>query len=64
MEVHPPATALPETTESTTSSPESATDSSLDTASIEIIDQNTEELQIRRPENPPERQPPTAPQSP
>ena len=64
VDVHQPATAPPDTTEESTSSPESATDSSLDTASIEIIDQNTEELHIRRPDNAPQRQPPVPPQSP
>ena len=64
VEIHQPATAPPDTVEASTSSPESATDSSLDTASIKIIEPNTEELQIRRPDNPPERQPPIAPQSP
>ena len=58
VDVHPPATAPPDTVEASTSSPESATDSSLDTASIEVIDHNSEELQIRRPENPPQRLPP------
>ena len=45
------------------STPESATDSSLDTLSIEVI-QPHEGLEIRLPINPPERAPPNSPESP
>ena len=66
VDVHPPQPAIaPSETEDTpNSSPESATDSSLDTASIKVIEPNTEELEIQRPENPPQRVPPSSPQSP
>ena len=43
--------------------PESATDSSLDTSSIEVI-QPHEGLEIRLPINPPQRAPPNSPESP
>ena len=43
--------------------PESATDSSLDTSSIEVI-QPQEGLEIRLPINPPQRGPPNSPESP
>ena len=43
--------------------PESATDSSLDTSSIEVI-QPQEGLEIRLPTNPPQRAPPNSPESP
>ena len=45
------------------STPESATDSSLDTLSIEVI-QNHEVLEIRLPINPPQRALPNSPESP
>ena len=45
------------------STPESATDSSLDTSSIEVIKPN-EEHEIRLPEDPPQRAPPNSPESP
>ena len=45
------------------STPESATDSSLDTSSIEILQPN-EGLEIRLPINPPQRAPPNSPESP
>ena len=45
------------------STPESATDSSLDTSSIEVIQAN-EGLEIRLPINPPQRVPPNSPESP
>ena len=45
------------------SMPESATDSSLDTSSIEMI-QPQEGLEIRLPINPPQRAPPNSPESP
>ena len=47
----------------TNSTPESATDSSLDTSSIEII-QPHEGLEIRLPNNPPQRAPPNSPETP
>ena len=47
--------------ETSNSSPDSATDSSLDTASIEVIQPSLEELEIRRPENPPPQNPPEPP---
>ena len=46
-----------------TSTPESATDSSLDTSSIEVI-QPHEGLEIRLPISPPQRAPPNSPESP
>ena len=49
--------------ETNNSTPESATDSSLDTSSIEVI-QPHEGLEIRRPINPPQRAPPNSPESP
>ena len=49
--------------ETTHSTPESATDSSLDTSSIEVI-QPHEGLEIRLPINPPQRAPPNSPGSP
>ena len=49
--------------ETTHSTPESATDSSLDTSSIEVI-QPYEGLEIRLPINPPQRAPPNSPESP
>ena len=45
------------------STPESATDSSLDTSSIEILQPN-KGLEIRLPINPPQRVPPNSPESP
>ena len=45
------------------STPESATDSSLDTLSIEVI-QPHEGLEIRLPRSPPQRAPPNSPESP
>ena len=45
------------------STPESATDSSLDTSSIEVI-QPQEALEIRLPISPPQRAPPNSPESP
>ena len=45
------------------STPESATDSSLDTLSIEVM-QPHEGLEIRLPTNPPQRAPPNSPESP
>ena len=45
------------------STPESATDSSLDTLSIEILQPN-EGLEVRLPINPPQRVPPNSPESP
>ena len=49
--------------EANNSTPESATDSSLDTSSIEVIQPN-EGLEIRLPINPPQRVPPNSPESP
>ena len=49
--------------EANNSTPESATDSSLDTLSIEVIQPN-EGLEIRLPINPPQRAPPNSPESP
>ena len=49
--------------EANNSTPESATDSSLDTSSIEVIQPN-EGLEIRLPINPPQRAPPNSPESP
>ena len=49
--------------ETNNSTPESATDSSLDTSSIEVI-QPHEGLEIRLPINPPQRAPPNSPESP
>ena len=49
--------------ERTTSTPGSATDSSLDTSSIEVI-QPHEGLEIRLPVSPPQRAPPNSPESP
>ena len=49
--------------ETNNSTPESATDSSLDTSSIEVI-QPHEGLDIRLPTNPPQRAPPNSPESP
>ena len=49
--------------ETKNSTPESATDSSLDTSSIEMI-QPHEGLEIRLPRNPPQRAPPNCPESP
>ena len=49
--------------ETNNSTPESATDSSLDTSSIEVI-QPHEGLKIRLPINPPQRAPPNSPESP
>ena len=49
--------------ETNNSTPESATDSSLDTLSIEVI-QPQEGLEIRLPINPPQRAPPNSPESP
>ena len=49
--------------DTTHSTPESATDSSLDTSSIEVI-QPHEGLEIRLPINPPQRAPPNSPESP
>ena len=49
--------------EANNSTPESATDSSLDTSSIEILQPN-EGLEIRLPINPPQRAPPNSPESP
>ena len=46
----------------TNSTPESATDSSLDTSSIEVI-QPHEGLEIKRPTSPPQRAPPNSPAS-
>ena len=49
--------------ETNNTTPESATDSSLDTSSIEVI-QPKEGLEIRLPINPPQRAPPNSPESP
>ena len=49
--------------ETNTSTPEGATDSSLDTSSIEVI-QPHEGLEIRLPTNLPQRAPPNSPESP
>ena len=49
--------------ETNNSTPESATDSSLDTSSIEVI-QPHEGLEIRLPINPPQQAPPNSPESP
>ena len=49
--------------EANNSTPESATDSSLDTSSIEVIQPN-EGLEIRLPINPPQRPLPNSPESP
>ena len=61
IKVQQPPTAPLEPEETSNSSPDSATDSSLDTASIEVIQPSLEELEIRRPENPPPRNPPEPP---
>ena len=47
----------------TNSTPESATDSSLDTSSIEVI-QPHEGLEVTLPTSPPQREPPNSPESP
>ena len=49
--------------ETNNSTPENATDSSLDTSSIEVIQPN-EGLAIKLPHNPPQRAPPNSPESP
>ena len=49
--------------ETNNSTPGSATDSSLDTSSIEVI-QPQEGLEIRLPRNPPQQAPPNSPESP
>ena len=49
--------------EANNSTPKSATDSSLDTSSIEVIQPN-EGLEIRLPINPPQSAPPNSPESP
>ena len=49
--------------ETNKSTPEIATDSSLDTSSIEVIQQN-KALAIKLPHNPPQRAPPNSPESP
>ena len=49
--------------ETNNSTPESVTDSSLDTSSIEVIQPN-EGLAIKLPHNPPQRAPPNSPESP
>ena len=49
--------------EANNSTPESATDSSLDTSSIEVIQPN-EGHEIRLPRDPPQRAPPNSPESP
>ena len=49
--------------EATNSTPESATDSSLDTSSIEVIQPN-EGQEIRLPREPPQRAPPNSPEGP
>ena len=49
--------------ETTNSTPESTTDTSLDTSSIEVI-QPHEGLEIRLPNNPPQQAPPNSPESP
>ena len=49
--------------ETNNSTPESITDSSLDTSSIEVIQPN-EGLAIKLPHNPPQRAPPNSPESP
>ena len=49
--------------EANNSTPESATDSSLDTSSIEVIQPN-EGHKIRLPRDPPQRAPPNSPESP
>ena len=49
--------------EANNSTPKRATDSSLDTLSIEILQPN-ESLEIRLPINPPQRAPPNSPESP
>ena len=49
--------------ETNKSTPEIATDSSLDTSSIEVIQPN-EALAIKLPHNPPQRAPPNSPESP
>ena len=64
IEVQQPTTEPLDNEETSTNSPDSATDSSLDTASIEVIQPSVEGLEIRRPDNPPPRVPPTIPQSP
>ena len=64
VDIHRPRTEPSDSEDSPNTSPESATDSSLDTASIEIIQPSVEGLEIRRPDNPPLRVPPTTPQSP
>ena len=64
MDINRPRTEPSDSEDSPTTSPESATDSSLDTASIEVIQPSIEGLEIRRPDNPPLRVPPAMPQSP
>ena len=54
--------AKPEETSNSLS--DSATDSSLETSSIEVIQPSAEGLEIRRLDNPPPRVPPPSPQSP
>ena len=54
---------IPHSDETHNSTPGSATDSSLDTSSIEVI-QPHEGLEIRLPINPPQRAPPNTPESP
>ena len=49
--------------ETNKSTPEIATDSSVDTSSIEVIQPN-EALAIKLPRNPPQRAPPNSPESP
>ena len=57
------ACAETDSVETNKSTPEIATDSSLDTSSIEVIQPN-EGLAIRLPSNPPQRAPPNSPESP
>ena len=64
IEVQQPTTEPLDNKETSTNSPDSATDSSLDTVSIKVIQPSIEGLEIRRPDNPPPRVPPTIPQSP
>ena len=63
VQVHDNSQQVSDFDERTNSSPESATDSSLDTSSIEVI-QPHEGLEIRLPISPPQRAPPNSPESP
>ena len=53
----------PDSEDTSVSNPETVTDSSIDSSSIEVLQPNTG-LEIQLPINPPLRQPPSVPQSP